>query len=85
VTYLFGSKFVIAYRVVFIGFVFVGATTALETVWAYGDLALGLMTLPNLIAVILLLPQVVSMSRDYFKRMAAVEKVPRAEVQGDDR
>jgi len=82
VTYLFGSKFVIAYRVVFIAFVFLGATTALETVWAYGDLALGLMTLPNLIAVVLLLPQVVSMSRDYFKRMAML---PRAEVQSDDR
>ena len=76
VTYLFGAKYVIYYRLVYIGFVYLGATTALEVVWAYGDLALGLMTVPNLIAVVLLLPKVVSLSRDYFRRMD--EPVPKA-------
>ena len=78
VTYLFGTKFVIVYRLVFIGFVYIGATTALEVVWNYGDLALGLMTIPNLIAVALLSPKVVSMTRDYFRRM---DKLPKATVK----
>jgi AGCS family alanine or glycine:cation symporter len=69
VTYLFGTRYVIVYRAVYIGFVYLGATTALETVWTFGDVALGLMTVPNLIAVLLLSPKIVQLSRDYFKRM----------------
>ena len=79
-TYLFGSKWVLLYRFVFIGFVYLGATTALQVVWDYGDLALGLMTLPNLIAVALLMPKVVEMTRDYFKRMNG--EIPTARVAG---
>lgn len=69
VTYLFGVRYVIVYRAIYIGFVYLGATTALEVVWAYGDLALGLMTVPNLIAIVLLMPQVVKLTKDYFQRM----------------
>lgn len=47
---------------------------ALEIVWAYGDLALGLMSVPNLIAVTLLTPKLIELTRDYFKRMG--EKKP---------
>ena len=85
VTYLFGSRYVIVYRLVYVGVVYLGATTALRVVWDYGDLALGLMTVPNLIAVVLLSPKVVEMSRDYFRRMRA-ERLPRARVarHGDE-
>lgn len=76
VTYLFGARYVIVYRIIYIVFVYIGATTALKVVWDYGDLALGLMTVPNLIAVVLLAPKVVEMTRDYFKRMN--EPVPAA-------
>ena len=69
VTYLFGVKYVLLYRAVYIGFVYLGATTALEVVWAYGDLALGLMSVPNLIAVVLLTPKLLELTRDYFARM----------------
>ena len=69
VTYIWGSRFVVVYRVLYVGFVYLGATTALETVWDFGDLALGLMAVPNLIAVALLMPKVVELTRDYFARM----------------
>lgn len=69
VTYLFGSRYVIVYRVFFLGFVFLGSVLALKTVWTVGDIALGLMTVPNLIAVVLLTPKIVDLSRDYFRRM----------------
>ncbi len=83
VTYLFGSKYVIFYRLVFLVFVYLGATTALETVWAYGDLALGLMTVPNLIAVVLLLPEVIKLTKDYFRRMDRDAEVAKAEVKSE--
>jgi AGCS family alanine or glycine:cation symporter len=69
VTYLLGVRWVIVYRAFFLVFVYLGATLALETVWTLGDIALGLMTVPNLLAVILLTPKIVDLSRDYFKRM----------------
>ena len=71
VTYLWGSGYVLHYRLVYTGFVFLGSVLTLEVVWAYGDLAMGLMTLPNLLAVILLMPKVLEITRDYFGRMAA--------------
>jgi AGCS family alanine or glycine:cation symporter len=68
VEYLFGVKYVMLYRTLYCCFTYLGAVTALETVWAYGDLALGLMSAPNLIAIILLSPILVKISRDYFSR-----------------
>ncbi len=47
---------------------FLGATLALEVVWAYGDLALGLMSAPNLIAIFMLGPSVKRSTDEYFAR-----------------
>ena len=69
VTYLVGTKYVLPYRIVYTGFVFLGSVLALEVVWGFGDLALGLMTVPNLVAVLLLSPKVVAATRDYLNRM----------------
>jgi len=68
VEYLFGVKYVMVYRTIYCCFTYIGAVTALETVWAYGDLALGCMSAPNLIAIILLSPVIVRISKDYFSR-----------------
>jgi len=68
VTYLWGAKYVLPYRLVFTLFVFIGAVSALELVWAYGDLALGLMAFPNLLAILLLSPKVLEITREYFGR-----------------
>jgi len=68
VEYLFGVKYVIIYRIIFVGFTYLGAVLALETVWAFGDMALGLMVVPNLISVLLLSPKLVPLTKDYFSR-----------------
>jgi AGCS family alanine or glycine:cation symporter len=47
---------------------FVGAIFALSTVWTLGDVALGMVTFPNLIALILLSGVVVKQSKSYFER-----------------
>lgn len=54
VEYLMGTKAVLPYRLLWVGAVFVGATTSLETVWNFSDAANGLMAVPNLIALLLL-------------------------------
>jgi AGCS family alanine or glycine:cation symporter len=68
VEYLFGPGAIMPYRWVFISFFFVGAILPLKAVWTYGDVALGLMSFPNLIAITLLSGVVVKMTRDYMSR-----------------
>ncbi len=52
--YLFGEKAILPYKWFFVLFVFIGAIAELEAIWAFGDAALGFMTFPNLISIILL-------------------------------
>jgi AGCS family alanine or glycine:cation symporter len=54
ILYLAGPRWVMPYRIVFCIAHFLGAVYSLELVWAFGDLALGLMTIPNLISILLL-------------------------------
>ena len=68
VEYLLGVRWVPVYKLVYVGFVFLGAVRSLETVWAYGDLALGLMTLPNLLALLALNGKVRRLTKAYFAR-----------------
>jgi AGCS family alanine or glycine:cation symporter len=46
----------------------VGAVFALSTVWTLGDVALGMVTFPNLIALLLLSGVVVKLTKSYFER-----------------
>lgn len=64
--YLFGSKAIKIYRWVFIAFVFLGGIASLEAIWAFGDAALGFMTLPNLISIVLLSASLKTMTKEYF-------------------
>ena len=66
--YLFGAKAVIPYKVVFVLLHFVGAMLPLSVIWDLGDVFLSIVIWPNLIALGLLAPQVVALTRDYFER-----------------
>ncbi len=66
--YLFGTKAIPFYRYCYVFMVFVGATLMLEPVWIFGDAALGFMTFPNLIAIILLSTKLKSLSNTYFEK-----------------
>ena len=66
--YLFGAKAIPIYRWFFVAAFFIGCILPLKAVWTWGDVALGLMSLPNLIALILLTPKVKEMTREYFSR-----------------
>jgi AGCS family alanine or glycine:cation symporter len=69
IEYLFGPRAIAAYRVLFTAAVIVGATTSLEFVWNFSDLANGLMAIPNLIGLLLLAKVVKSETERYFSEI----------------
>jgi alanine or glycine:cation symporter, AGCS family len=64
--YLFGTKIITPYRILWIIAIFTGAIMKLELVWTFADILNGLMALPNLVALLLLSPIVFSKTRQYF-------------------
>ena len=65
--FLFGVRFIWLYRVVFVVMVLLGGFIELDMVWIIADIVNALMALPNLIALIVLSPVVISETRKYFK------------------
>ena len=66
--YLFGPRAVRPYKMIYVAAHFIGAIVSLEIVWGFGDVALGLMAIPNLIALVALSGKVLNMTGDYFSR-----------------
>jgi AGCS family alanine or glycine:cation symporter len=66
--YLFGARWIRIYRWIYVFFFFLGAILPLSAVWTFGDVALGLMSFPNLLTLILLSGPTVAMTREYFSR-----------------
>lgn len=65
-TYAFGPKVTDKVKYVFPFLCIVGAVTKINLVWTIQDLAMGLVIIPNLIALIILFPQVARETKDYF-------------------
>ncbi len=68
IEYLAGPKAIKPYRWVYVFFNFLGAVLPLTFVWNFGDIALSLMTIPNLIGVILLTGSLKKITSDYFNK-----------------
>lgn len=68
VEYLFGIKAIGIYKALFVIVVAIGCVADLELVWNISDTFNGLMAVPNLIAITLLSPQVVAMTKDFLIR-----------------
>ena len=66
--YLFGEGAVFPYKVAYLIMHFMGALVALNLVWQLGDIALGIVILPNLIALVLLSGKIKELTDDYFER-----------------
>jgi len=64
--YLMGEKAIKPYRYVFGLFVFLGAIGKIEVVWHFVDMVITFMTIPNLIALLLLTPVVTREIKKYF-------------------
>lgn len=66
--YLFGTKSTMAYKIVFVLFIIVGATMSLDLAWGISDTFNGLMAIPNLIGVLSLSPLVMKITKNYVDR-----------------
>lgn len=66
--YLFGTKRVIIFRVIFVSFILVGATMNLQLAWDLSDTFNGLMAIPNLIGVITCSGTVIAITKNYIER-----------------
>jgi len=64
--YLMGEKAIKPFRYVFGLFVFLGAIGEIELVWHFVDMVITFMTIPNLIALLLLMPVVTKEIKSYF-------------------
>lgn len=64
--YIFGSKAIKVYQVIFVLIVVVGATMEISLAWDIADTLNGLMAIPNLIALIGLSGVVVRLTREHF-------------------
>ena len=73
-SYLFGVKTILPFRIFWVIAVYWGATAQLDFVWLLADTLNGLMAVPNLIALIILSPVVVGLTRSYFAQRDSQEK-----------
>ena len=68
--YLMGGSAVLPYKIVFLGMHFLGAVVSLQVAWTLGDVFMGMVILPNLIALLLLSGKVKEILASYFARKA---------------
>ena len=64
--YLFGTKPIFAYRIIWVIAVVVGAVGGLTFMWDLADTLNGLMAFPNLVGVLMLSPVVFKLTKEYF-------------------
>lgn len=76
--YLFGPRVVLPYRWLWVAAVMVGSVATLSAVWAFADIANGLMALPNLVALLLLSGVAVAETREYLWSGNLEGEAPRA-------
>ena len=67
--YLFGYKASKVYQIIFCIFACMAGNVELDLAWAIADTLNGLMAIPNLIALALLSPVVVTLSKEYFTKI----------------
>ncbi|UTP72235.1 alanine:cation symporter family protein [Alteromonas sp. LMIT006] len=76
-----------AYTAGYLAMILWGSMAALPKVWAAADMALGLMTVINIIAIVWLTPTIVSISRDYINKRKSGQsmayKAGDCEIQGE--
>jgi len=68
VTFLWGSKYVTYYRIVYVLGFFVAAIVDTTIIWTFSGIAIALMTLPNLVGILLLRQDMKETIADYWKR-----------------
>ncbi|HEM4423176.1 TPA: sodium:alanine symporter family protein [Streptococcus suis] len=68
IEFLFGTKSILPYRLVFVAMVALGGFLKIDLIWTIADIVNGLMALPNLIALLALSPVIIKETRLYFAK-----------------
>jgi AGCS family alanine or glycine:cation symporter len=68
IVYLLGARAALPYRLLWLVFIYFGATGSLQVVWGIADTLNGLMALPNLVGVLGSIPLLMRLQREFFAR-----------------
>jgi alanine or glycine:cation symporter, AGCS family len=68
IVYLLGARAALPYRLVWLVFIYVGATGSLHLVWDVADTLNGLMAIPNLVSVLVSIPLLLRLQKEFFAR-----------------
>lgn len=79
--YLFGTKIILPYRIIWIPFLFIGALGGLKMIWDVADTLNALMAIPNLIALLALSGVVIKLTKEFFGTEAYKEIKPGAKMK----
>jgi alanine or glycine:cation symporter, AGCS family len=66
IVYLLGARAALPYRLIWLVFIYLGAVGSLRLVWSVADTLNGLMAIPNLISVLLSIPILLRLQREFF-------------------
>jgi AGCS family alanine or glycine:cation symporter len=66
--YPLGARAALPYRVVWLVFIYLGATGSLQLIWSVADTLNGLMAAPNLISVLIAIPILLRLHREFFNK-----------------
>lgn len=72
--YLLGEKYIKPYRYLYATFVFLGCIFGIDLVWHFVDMVITFMTIPNLIALLLLSGVIVKETKYYFDEMKKLKR-----------
>ena len=67
IVYLFGAKAALPYRLLWLVFIYLGATGSLQLIWSVSDTLNGLMAIPNLVSVLFSIPILLKLKKEFFK------------------
>jgi len=69
ITYLFGTRWILPYRMTYVVGFFVATVADTSLVWLISAVTLALMTLPNLVGIMLMRKEVKQMTREYWQKI----------------
>lgn len=67
VTFIWGSKYVVFYRIIYVAGFFVAAFTDTTIIWTFSGIAIAFMTIPNLFGLLILRKEVKTTINDYWE------------------
>jgi AGCS family alanine or glycine:cation symporter len=68
--YLFGTRVALPYRLLWLVFIYLGSVGSLQLVWSIADTLNGLMAIPNLISVLISIPLLRQLHKEFFDQQA---------------